>query len=119
MQNKYASYFWSPDVAWYLEVEKHVGKYVWISVCLFVCVVRETNYPLKLLFSVSNYGDVALRYSNGIILWITFQESVGTILKEASSFEVNEEAHSENMAEPVMSQIVPKCSLGIFNNKNS
>ena len=75
--------------------------------------------PLKLSFSVSNYGDAALKYSNGIILGITFQESVGTVLQKASSFEINEESHSENMAEPVMSQIVPKCSLGIFNNKNS
>lgn len=75
--------------------------------------------PLKLSFSVSNYGEVALKYSNGIILGITFQESVGTVLQKASSFEINEESHSENMAEPVMSQIVPKYSLGIFNNKNS
>lgn len=44
---------------------------------------------------------------------------MGTILQKASSFEVNEESDSGNVAEPVMSQIVPKCSLGIFNNKNS
>lgn len=84
-----------------------------------MCVVRETNYPLKRSCSVSNYGDVALRYSNGITLAITFQESVGIILQEASSFEINEDGHSENMAELVMSQIIPKFSLGTFNNKNS
>ena len=85
-----------------------------------MCVFRETNYPPKLSFSVNiYYGDVELRYNNGIIPGNPFQENVGTILQEESSFEINEDGHSENMAEAVKSQFVPKCSLGTFNSKNS